>query len=239
LNAFGARLSADELVAYFQTSVAGSIKIVAASRTTLATPFGAFAPVPNVNSPDATEGNPMPSLDGRRLFFTSNRTGNYDVFEATRGQIDDPFTNVVRREELSSSRNDSEPYFCDATGEVFFTSDRIQEGQADIYRATTLGATFGAPEPVLEVNSPFAEVMPVMMSDGLTLYFGSSRPAGGASGVWMARRGSVAKPFEEPVRVAELGAGIVPSWVSKDGCRLYLSLENDPSKLLVASKPDL
>jgi hypothetical protein len=68
----------------------------------------------------------------------------------------------------------------------------------------------------------------VASADGRWLYFASSRAGGGAKGeldIWVAHRVDLASPFGAPVNVAELNTASAdrPSWISSDGCRMYLT----------------
>jgi hypothetical protein len=103
--------------------------------------------------------------------------------------------------------------------------------------------TFSTPLPVPELTSPKGEGMPVITRDGLTLYFSSDR--GSISQVWRAKRPKRADSFSipEPVSLPGVGSGgAAPSWLSPDGCRLYLSTDVSVvnghlgSSLVVASR---
>jgi hypothetical protein len=66
----------------------------------------------------------------------------------------------------------------------------------------------------------------VATSDELTLFFSSDRPGGsGNHDIWMARRTSVANGFDAPVNQQTVNTTDIefPSWVSADGCVLYLT----------------
>jgi len=68
----------------------------------------------------------------------------------------------------------------------------------------------------------------VVSPDELTIYF--RRDPEPTATVWMATRGSVAAPFGQAVALPELNdpyTSTSPTWISPDGCRLYLQ-EVDP-----------
>ena len=67
---------------------------------------------------------------------------------------------------------------------------------------------------------------PVISRDGLTLYFASTRAGGlGGADIYVTTRLSTSLAFGTPVALPGLSsaAGEGPSWISPDGCHLYLS----------------
>ncbi len=77
------------------------------------------------------------------------------------------------------------------------------DGDEDIYVATRAdrGLSFSSARPVPELDDDGSEEgTPFLSSDGLSLYFFSTRPGPGTQGdrdIWQARRASVAAPFSE------------------------------------------
>ncbi len=97
-----------------------------------------------VNSP-RNEITPTISEDKKTLYFASNRSGTLggsDIFRARRNGENWTDWSQPRRfiEPINSSTDDSQPYFNDATGYLYFTSKRT--GSADIYRVKV-----AAPKP--------------------------------------------------------------------------------------------
>jgi Tol biopolymer transport system component len=76
-------LSADKLSLYFDTDRDGDMNIYVARRTSTTEPFGAPEPVTVVNT-NGSEQDPWLSLDSRRLWFSSDRSGSNQLWEATR-----------------------------------------------------------------------------------------------------------------------------------------------------------
>ena len=61
---------------------------------------------PTVNSPE-NDGVGSIAADGRTLYFGSNRAGDFDLYQATRNSLSEPFDNVTarpRREHTGRSR---------------------------------------------------------------------------------------------------------------------------------------
>lgn len=78
-------LSADGLELYFRSNRVGNeYDIYRATRASQSDTFGAAEVVPSVNTA-AEDGPSSLSLDGCRLYLTSNITGDYDLYVATRG----------------------------------------------------------------------------------------------------------------------------------------------------------
>ncbi len=88
----------------------------------------------NINTP-FRETTPSLSDDKRTLYFSSNRSGNNDIYFAER--LDDSWTRWSQPERLpppiNSPYDDSNPSFNTATGYLYFTSRR--DGSSDIFRA--------------------------------------------------------------------------------------------------------
>jgi len=82
----------------------------------------------------AKETTPFISEDQQRLFFSSNRNGNSDIYMLVReGEGWDEWSKPRRfKEPVNSPAHDSQPFFNSATGYMYFTSNR--DGSSDIFR---------------------------------------------------------------------------------------------------------
>lgn len=90
----------------------------------------------NINS-TLSEDTPTISADKKTIYFSSNRTntmGGRDIFRSRRGSDNWTDWSIPRRfiAPINSNRDDSQPFFNDRTGYLYFTSNRA--GSADIYR---------------------------------------------------------------------------------------------------------
>jgi hypothetical protein len=223
------RLTADERTAVFQDTSAG-YELYIADRDAIGEPFGGAVPLTSVNSADA-DFDPTLTGDGLRLIFTSGRAGDGShLYVATRATTSSPFgapsllTDVMAP---TGTSDDAHGYQRPDGMEVWFSSMRAGNvGARDLYRAAASGSGFSAAEQVLAIESSDDDMLPVVSADGMAIYFASSRP-GGAGGldIWTARRSTPGGSFGAPVPVTELStAGTdFPTWMSLDGCRLYLS----------------
>ena len=91
---------------------------------------------PQLNSV-ASEDTPTISGDKKTIYFSSNRSntmGGRDIFRATRNSNNWTDWTIPRRfiAPINSPKDESQPYFNDATGFLYFSSKR--EGSADIFR---------------------------------------------------------------------------------------------------------
>jgi outer membrane protein OmpA-like peptidoglycan-associated protein len=79
------------------------------------------------------ETTPFLSEDNATLFFSSNKTGNNDIYMSKR--LDESWLNWTTparlSEPINSDEDDSQPYFNMTTGLLFFTSKR--DGNSDIF----------------------------------------------------------------------------------------------------------
>lgn len=91
----------------------------------------------------ASEDTPTISADKKTIYFSSNRSntmGGRDIFRSRRNSDDWTDWTIPRRfiAPINSNKDDSQPFFNDATGYLYFSSNR--EGSADIYRVKVAGA---------------------------------------------------------------------------------------------------
>lgn len=230
----GARLTRDELTIYFSSARPGHYDLYAASRTSVATAFGAATPIlMNGNAEDY----PAPSPDGLELFFSRNASP-YRVMVMTRTTLDAGFTNPLPVDAVNDaalSANNLGPFVAQ-NGDLYFISDRRTATSNDIFRTPRLdGGTFGPAEALDGLTTAVSERAPVLSFDMLTMYFDSSRADQGgdsAGDIWVARRASVGAAFADPKPVPELnraGALDFPTWLSADNCRLYMTSLRDSS----------
>lgn len=226
----GATLSADERTIYFSSNRDGTHDVWVANRTDRFEPFAEPSSLPDTYDAEGAELHPHLTPDGMRLLLAVYRPGgvtaDYDIWLTSRTVAGGAFSPPVSASGLNSGAYELNPFV--SGGFVWFMSDRERgAGNYDIFRAAD-GATFGAPEPVPELVSATSDGNPVLSSDGLTIYFSSDRSGSmGDVDVWVAHRSTPSGTFSdialEPA-VNSTGPDR-PSWLSPDGCRLYLYSE--------------
>ena len=213
------RLTADELTGVFWSARTGNIDLYLATRKALDRPF-TVAPITSVNDV-ASEFGPALAPDGSVLVFSSNRTGGtggLDLYESA--FVGNEFAAPTRITSLATAGVEDQAYLVGS--EMYFMSGR--SGIPELYHAARSGpASYGVAVELTELSSGAGENDPVLSPDALRIYWQSKRSNGGD--VYTATRTSTAEPFGSITEVAELTTSSVdaPSFLSTDGCRLYMS----------------
>ncbi len=201
---------------------------------------GARLPAPRrlgdkVNSP-ADDFMPLLSLDGRHLWFTSNRPGGLDpqgrgcVFRedfwrsertgpdwGTARLVDPPF-NTAGSEGSGSFSADGRLF-------VFSACGRPSGGDCDLFLSEWTAGGWSLPRPLARLNSPGWESQPALAPDGTWLLFASDRPGGlGGQDLWLARRDADGQ-FGAPQNAAPLNTAGQEAgpFLHADGYDLYFS----------------
>ena len=227
-----ARFSPDELTVYFSRAdpaqACCNYQIQVATRPGRGQPFGTATPLDPVNSP-AIDQAPSVTADGLTLYLASDRDmslGAYKIYSATRARAGDPFGTpaLVPMVVSATASIDSSPYVLPAGDVLYFGSSR--SGNGELYRGERNSAGFLSAAPV-SVNGPLFEGTPVVSPDELTLYFTSDRTGGAQGGfdVWTATRTDRTAPFGPVANLTPVNTASDerPTFVSADGCRLYLT----------------
>lgn len=235
-----ASLSPDELTIYFARSAGtGKRGLWSAVRTTRDAPFVDAQPVPNIGSSAIDDGLTV-SADGLLGVFHSNRSdaaASMDLFFVKRANAAVPFAEPESIANVNTSLAETDAYLIPNKRRLYFGSRRT--GGSRIYVADITESagsyTFAPPTPLeFTLND---EGTPVVSDDELTIYFGSE-DIGGVSRIFRSTRPSTSVPFGTPDDVSELNEGLtVPSWLSADGCVLYLSSDRDGNRdIFVATR---
>jgi Tol biopolymer transport system component len=223
------RLSLDELTIYFTArDPDGGVvsELGRAERPSRSAPFGPVILMTAQSSPQ-NDNDPSVALDHLSLWFHSTRSGNAELWFATRTTTTEPFGPPALVPNVNSPTfADAHAYYRAANGgELWFVSQR-GGGAYDIYVAKRQGITFADPVLVQELASPAEDWQPAPSEDGLRVLFASTRD-GGAGGfdLWFAERGSTTAPFGTPKPIPELNTdgNEFAGWLSPDGCRAYFS----------------
>jgi len=179
----------------------------------------------NVNTPD-DEGGPILSSDGLTLFFNSSPKGqkSSSVYYAKRRSRADDFTEPQPLASVGSLGSVGVDSISPEGTTIYLESSR-SPGNQDLYQAKSgASGVFGAPTPIDELNTDHDEFGIVISSDGLTVYFATTRENYGGGNIWVAHRAHVDAPFADLRPVTELNSIYVdaPTWLSPDGCTLYV-----------------
>jgi hypothetical protein len=249
------RLSPDELTIYFGSNRfasdagpgRGMFDIMVAERSSRGAAFGTPELVASpVNGP-AGDIHPMISEDRLNLLFSSDRSAAFagtNVWIASRLAPLDAFGSPALVANVNSSDADDSPFLSTKANELWFASSRPGTGGYDLYRATGNVATgFSGINRVTALNTSGNDRFPVLSADGLTIFWGSNRMDGGALGsgdIWTATRTSLQAAFTGLKNVTELNslAFEYPSWLSPDGCRLYMGrIDGADDNIYMAERP--
>ena len=191
---------------------------------------------PTVNS-SAGDYEASISADGLSLFFDSTRpgeSGGDDLWVTSRASVSDPWGEPVNLgPTVNSSANDWSPSISADGLELYFNSFNRPGGYGNydiwVTRRTTKDEAWGAPVNLgPPVNGSAWDGSPSISTDGLELYFNSSRGGYGKGDTWVTRRATINDPWGEPVN---LGAVVNSSedenlpFVSADGLSLFFRSE--------------
>lgn len=198
-----------------------AIALVPALATAAFAQWSVPVPEPNANTP-SSDFDPSPTLDGLTLYFSSNRTGNFEIFQATRTAPYTPFGAATQVLELANASTDAGPCARFDDLEIIYYSSRVGgAGSSDLWRATRASTTapFNPPTPITELNSSGAEGAGSLTGDGLTIFYQRS------SDIYTATRPSLASPFGVPVPVPELNSTAIERepHVSPDGLTIFFT----------------
>lgn len=177
---------------------------------------------------------PFLTADGLTIYFSSERSGDYQIYSAVRPALDQPFgdpelvggdVNLGTTTQLTLSRDGLEAFLSTSRG-----------GQPDIMRAvraSPLDPLTGF-ELVPNVSTPGDEYNAVLSYDERTLYF-AAVDRGGSVGydVWRAERAGRGAPFSAP-ELVPLSSGIddaAASEIATGRVLVFAHLEDDTGSL--------
>lgn len=238
-HASSPHLTPDERVVFFTGVDGDSSGIFRATRAARELPFGPAELVPGANSA-SNDNDPTISADGLTLVFHSGRAGTNDVWWAKRPDTTAEFAAAVAAPGIATSAYEGQGFFHVAAQELWFVSNR--GGDYDIFRAKLENGTFGDAVTVSELNTPKDDFLPFLSSDGLTIYFSSTRDGGkGGQDLFLATRTDPAGAFGPATAIAELNTDVSEQAgsLSPDNCRIYFSRHGGPGgqQLFVAERP--
>ncbi|MBL7188061.1 MAG: PD40 domain-containing protein [Phycisphaerae bacterium] len=191
---------------------------------------------PMVNS-SAWDRGPSITADGLELYFASSGdrggSGGFDIWMTTRATTEDSWEKAVNLGPPINSSSAEVGACVSADGlELFFMFDERLggEGEHDIWVATRETRNDLWSEPINlgpTVNHSGYDGISSISSDGLSLFFGSTRPGGyGGSDLWVTTRATRNDPWEEPVNLGPTvnsASDEACASISADGLTLFFS----------------
>jgi hypothetical protein len=178
-------------------------------------------PIGTLNAPTGknwSDGDPAISRNGRTMVFSSNRTGNDDLYVTRRSSAGWAAPQRLP-EPINSSAGEYLPWL-DAKGNLYFETDRrLGKERFDIYMAPREGSSWGAPKPVPNLSTDeAAESSPSISHDG-RLMLSIRKPGDIMLSEW--KRGTWTSPRKLDVGLE--GAMKFRPYLSKDGHWLYFT----------------
>jgi hypothetical protein len=219
-NDFAARLIADETLVFLVHYDTLPAHVYVAQRAGASGPFGPMAQVPALNTPTSNTRQATPTRDGLTVYFLSDRndlvTGALSLFVGTRPSLGSQFTVTA----ITTVPSDLvQPYVTPSGATLYYVS------AGRVWSAPIVSGAVGAG---MDVGLPAGAITPVVSPDELTVFFAalSATDDGGADyDVYTATRASTAALFDAPSVVPGVNtpSSDYPSFVSADGCELWLS----------------
>lgn len=223
---WGPALSSDVRTLYFAVeSDADAGDLYRATRADRAAPFGAAAPIDELNT-DRAEGTPYASADGT-LYFYSDRDGEPDIWRAN-PTPDGHFMAPELVPTVNSSAPDFLPCLSMDGLRLLFGSNRSgAAGKSDLWLATrtTSQGTFSAAFPLSELNTGARDEGGSLTADDLRVYFTSDREGSSGLDIWYSSRYNIWSGFSPPVNLASVNAegDDADVHISRDGSELFFS----------------
>lgn len=217
------RISGDELEIYFLKSTdlfdPATDSYYNASRLVTTDPFsGITNSFSTALSSPAYEGSFWVSGDGLRIYFTSARYGDNNLFFSSRTSTGDSFSSPTIITELSLiGVNEAIPILCDSERTIYFISDKSAPPQYCLYRATrpNISSAFGPPSLVSEISSSYG--MMYVSEDELEMILSNYE----GYHFYYSSRSSVSDPFSAPALVMVTGNVIAGCSMNSDFSRMY------------------
>jgi hypothetical protein len=235
---YEARLSPDELTIWLERDS----DILVATRPDVGHDFGTPQVVTAVDTTNV-EGAATITADGLTMYFQSDRPGgrgSVDIWVATRVSLTSPFSTPMLVQTINTAADEHDPYVTPDGSALYWTV--ISPSGQDVYTAKLGPSGFSAPTLVGGLQSSAHDSHIVVSADQLIVYWASDRSdpaASGSTDIWTAARASTSEPFGTPQILAPLNSTSYddPTWISPDGCDLYLQSGRAGADLYVAHRP--
>lgn len=223
-----ATFSADERTVFLARSPIGDAakrEIYVARRPTREDPFDTPTSMAEVNS-NAEDDNASVTADGLLLVMHSARGGvGNELYSSKRADAGEPFPNPSLLPNVDGVGSNIDPFVMPDAKKLYFARDTVSLAKYDLFVALGDGnGLFVGPMQLEGLDDDSNEMQPVVRADDLELFYASDRGSSSFD-VRHATRSATSTAFGPSSPVAELNtAGYdAPTWISPDGCRLYLS----------------
>ena len=225
LDDVSARLTPDELtVVLSRRQTTDVYDLFTASRDARDAAFGTPTLLATVNSINSDVW-PTLSPDGLTLMFDSDRgtPGTYRIYTSKRTTMTAPFATAMAVPELMTK--DVNASLANEHALYFNSIMRVGAGLADIWRVSVNpDGSLGTPAALIGgVNSVDDDVTAALTQDELRIFF--RRTIAAEPDIFTASRSTTNDGWGAATPVPGLsvvGVNEVPTWISPDGCNLYL-----------------
>jgi len=220
-------MTGDRLVLFLNHTEAMTTFVSTTRRGSLAEAFPLATQVTELG----VASTPRVSADGRTMLFAADDvTSSGEIYVATRGTLEDPWTINRRIAEVSSPLAEQGATFDGSGRQLVFASTRPGTGGTDLWTASRSStvANFGTPRELTELNSIATDNGACLSADGLTLYFHSD--VGGNLDIYVAHRSTPEASFDAAQPVPEINTAAIEHdpWLSPDEQYLYF-VRMDPT----------
>jgi hypothetical protein len=221
-------LTGDQLTIYFGRSqtASGGYDLYVANRAQLDAAFGDPTALQTVNT-IYSESRPIVSGDGLTLYMEYVDSAGIAIHFAVRSDLNAAFSAQMVVPVIDTTAAEFNPWISEDGLTLYFTSNR--DGYNDIFISTRPSTTadFTKPVAVAELNSSGGDYMGALSSDGLEIFFGSSRDTNlGNDDIFHATRSTPSGAFGAPTKIMELSDASTdeyPTWLSADRCHLMFT----------------
>ena len=227
---YDARLSVDELTVYFArgpTGSAFSTQIYVASRQDFNDPFGPAQLVTGLVPDAAITFAPSVTADGHTIYFDEGSAAGYSIYAATRRHRSEPFSQTQEVPGINASTQNGNPFITPDGTALYFFSDHwggVPKERREIVVSYLAGGTFTMPTLIPEISDWGEADNVAVRADQRFLAFSSNQNDPTNNHIWYVQRSSTSDAWAPPVRLDAVNStgSDAPTWVSQDGCRLYL-----------------
>lgn len=258
-NAGGAHLTPDGLTVLFSSDRAGgalNIQLFKATRTSTSADWATPVLLPNINANTKGGMNPtwipdgVITSDGKTLLYTYDAPFRYHIYKSTRANVGVDFPVGAPEPALNPKIADGgagvsgfDMYLLPDDKTLYYSAGEWLH--PTLYVSTLSSTGWTTPQQLASLNSGTTEQYVAVTPDQLTIYFGSSRETSNPAlhKIYVATRADVNQPFGNISAVTELNSSNPmvdqgPSWISSDGCTIWVS-NSSTGKLQIysATKP--
>lgn len=216
-------ISSDELTMFLSSNHdAPSLQLFYLTRPNKSSPWGARVPLSETGSWD--DWSISLSKDGLKGVMSSNRSGNSELYLASRSGPSEAFNGLTLLTGASSPGAEEGPRLS-ADGKTLYF-DSTKNGSRDLF-VSKFGDDGGVRNvaALTSLNTAALEGAPVLSPDELTIYFFSDRAPTTDGDIYVATRKSKSEAFGNVTVVPNVNSpGLdAPSQISGDGCSLYIA----------------